>query len=294
MTITTAWADTYWDGTWWRHDPATPGDWFDDANWTAGVPSLEDSAYVHNSGIAVIAYGNALAKQISIMGSTLCPYPLEQFHASTVLQTGGTATVEQSIYLGGMNEAPGSYTLIGGRLFTADITVGHGLGSGNFTQIGGISNVGGELKVGDLPYDRSYSLDSSLGTYNLMGGKVSTGRTSVGEAGRGEFIQTGGVHTVEGTLAIGESRPSQRFYPYPWGAITNGSDGSVTSNVVYTPSSPSEGRYELSGGQLSTKETVVGERSGQGDFIQTGGVHTVEEALLIGGARAWGCWPLLV
>ncbi len=281
------------DETWWQHDPATPGDWFDETNWSAGVPSLEDSAYVHNSSIAVIAHGNALAKQISIMGSTLCPYSLEQFHASTVLQTGGTATVEQSIYLGGMNEAPGSYTLIGGKLSAADITVGHGLGSGHFTQIGGISNVGGELKVGDLPNDRNYSLDSSLGTYELMGGKVSTGRTSVGQAGRGEFIQTGGVHTVEGTLAIGESR-LLLLYPYPWGAITNGSDGSATSNAVYMPSSPSEGRYELSGGQLSTKETVVGKNRGQGDFVQTGGVHTVEEALLIGGARAWGCWSLLV
>ena len=38
-------ADTYW-----QHDPATPGDWFDDANWTSSVPTAADNAYIDNGG----------------------------------------------------------------------------------------------------------------------------------------------------------------------------------------------------------------------------------------------------
>ena len=42
--------------TYWQHDPGSPGDWFDPANWTAGVPSsvTYDEAYIENGGTAQV------------------------------------------------------------------------------------------------------------------------------------------------------------------------------------------------------------------------------------------------
>ncbi len=295
MTITTAQAGTYW-----QHDPATLGDWFDPANWTAGVPGLEDSAYVRNGGTALIAHRNASAEDIRIGTAWASPYPDDHL-TGTVVQTGGTVTVKQSVYLSAPISKPGSYILIGGKLSTADIIVGHGLGSGHFTQIGGISNVGGELKVGNLfnpfvwpPSLDSSSLDSSFGTYDLIGGMLSAGRTTVGEAGRGQFIQTGGVHTVEDTLTIGGPQP---WFLGPFGPIpipigpldriirpdqfvTPTYD--VTTNVVILPPPPSEGRYELSGGRLNSQQVEI---NSTGLMRQTGGANRTGYLAINSGGR---------
>ena len=45
--------------TYWRHDPAAPGDWFDANNWTDGVPADVAGAYVDNGGAAEIAGASA-------------------------------------------------------------------------------------------------------------------------------------------------------------------------------------------------------------------------------------------
>ncbi|MCD4699849.1 MAG: hypothetical protein K8R91_04675, partial [Phycisphaerae bacterium] len=301
ITITTSWADE----TWWQHDPATPGDWFDDANWTSGVPGLEDYASIYNGGTAVIAAGDALAKHISI-GRAAGRYPPSYLFGppclGALVQTGGTATFSGSIYMSGSLDAPGTYTMSGGRLSVGRVVVGHGLGSGHFVQIGGISSIGGELKVGDLPsyYGEQPSLDSSLGTYALMGGKVSTGRTSVGQAGRGEFIQTGGVHTVEDTLTIGGLRQQLQLIPGELPGLIpiygppdsiicpdqfvsiNAMAHYVTPNVIIPPPPPSEGRYELSGGRLGSQQVKINRT---GLMRQTGGANRTGYLSIDSGGR---------
>lgn len=34
--------------TLWQHDPNEPGDWFDPANWTAGIPTGQDGGRIDN------------------------------------------------------------------------------------------------------------------------------------------------------------------------------------------------------------------------------------------------------
>jgi len=263
--------------TYWQHDPAEPGDWFDPANWTVGVPSHNGYAHIDNGGTAEIAYGSALAGQINIGTS----------HAGAVVQSGGAVLAEWVINLGGpglYDQPPGygAYTLIGGELSAASVIVGHGLGSGLFTQIGGTAQVG-RLKVGDLPFYPTLSdPGDSEGVYELTGGMLETKVSLVGAAGRGRFVQDGGVHAVEDLLQVGgptwgavwpELPPLASPLPRdPDSLLTAARVGPVTANIYIPPAPPSEGRYELSAGQLSARRQEI-RRTGL--LRQTGGSNEV-------------------
>ena len=66
--------------TYWQHDPATPGDSEDPANWTMGVPvSSGDLAYVDNGGTAVITDGTR----------TIHTLRVAQSGSGQILQSGG-------------------------------------------------------------------------------------------------------------------------------------------------------------------------------------------------------------
>ena len=54
-------AQTGYDGAFWNRNPATPGDWFDAANWNPGPPGPLASATIDNGGTAVISAGHAEA-----------------------------------------------------------------------------------------------------------------------------------------------------------------------------------------------------------------------------------------
>ncbi len=297
--------------TFWRHDPATPGNWFANANWSAGVPGFEDRACIYNGGTAVIARGYAKAGQLNI-GAVLQPVSAEALKkvqpwpgTGAVLQVGGTNRVKGGIYLSGSLRRPGSYTLARGRLSARNIVVGRGAGSGRFTQVGGINRVEQELKVGDLgrwPLSKP-SLKKSLGTYRLRRGLLVTGRTSVGTTGRGRFVQTGGVHKVKNLLAIGGQRcpwPLLEAFPVPIGEIGEPiilDDPAWAGEIVDRPiwpkvavplPLPSKGRYALHGGALLADRIQVGGwglRGPTAEFIQTGGYCNAGKVLRV------GCFP---
>ena len=130
--------DTYWQGT--------TGDWFDPANWSAGVPHDELDAYIRNGGTAQIGHGNAYTYYTYI---GIDPFSLDGVDGSgSLLQTGGNLTAVQ-VYLSGPLESPGNYTLKRGRLSAAQLLIGQDLGSGEFVQTGGISNITWQVTVGD-------------------------------------------------------------------------------------------------------------------------------------------------
>ena len=91
--------------TWWQHDPASPGDWFDPANWTGGVPTSADSAYVDNGGTARIASGAADASDLRVGR-----YPGT---SGAVEHSGGSNTIQNALTLGDWHDASGSYVLSG-------------------------------------------------------------------------------------------------------------------------------------------------------------------------------------
>lgn len=204
------------------------------------------------------------------------------------LQSGGVVTASNSISVG-HNDGDGRYELRDGTLQALRITVGsvpnyssgrtvHG--AGEFVQSGGSNLVGG-LTVGKL--------DSSggLGSYRLSGGLLASKGAAVGD-----FVQSGGIHAIDGPLSViggisytGETLAEGR-YDLTAGTLSCGwlsvgrsrfqqSGGTNEVTTLSFNSGYGKGVYELSGGRLiSGNVTLPGET-----FRQTGGTHEIKDYL---------------
>ncbi|KPK81800.1 MAG: hypothetical protein AMJ81_10310, partial [Phycisphaerae bacterium SM23_33] len=251
--LTPAWAGD----TWWQHDPATPGDWFKPANWTAGVPGPADYAYVDNAGTAHIGTGIAAADRLYLgytsTGAGTIQLVGAELESSSSLcvgydglgifaQAGGT-NIADSLTLASNAHSTGLYYLMEGEVRAPwGERIGRG-GAGCFTQTGGTNSTNHSIDLGFAV--------GSLGTYELSGGEVRCGSLYIGEYGTGVFAHTGGSNVVGYSVVLGQKEQSM-------------------------------GTYQLSAdGQLSAVYETVG-WSGRGQFTQTGGSNTVGQRLLIG------------
>ena len=177
---------------------------------------------------------------------------------------GGTASVSTidtaatclDLQLGDPNStAGGGVQMSGGNLAAISSEILGNLGPGTFNQSGGL-NTANLISVGDG--------SSSSGYYALNGsGVLNTTELYVGNYGSGTFIQSGGVGVVADTLYVG-----------------------VTST--------GNGVYNLSGGslwaaneQLGAPFVVTGSFAGSGTFAQSGGTHTVANALTLNGGGTY-------
>ena len=95
--------------TYWVHDPAEPGRWFNPDNWSAGIPAEWTAAIVDNGGRAVLSGDDgtlgAAARVLMLGGGS----------SGAVEQVGGTLKLAQSIWLGRYGYRPGYYHLVDGR-----------------------------------------------------------------------------------------------------------------------------------------------------------------------------------
>jgi hypothetical protein len=114
-------------------------------------------------------------------------------------------------------------------------------GAAGFVQYGGSNEIAYILHLG------LYS--GSLGSYTLHDGTLTTPLEHIGVNGTGEFIQNGGAHTVSDRLYIG---------------LTGGT-----------------GSYLLSGGELAASTEYIGYGYDSAGFTQTGGSHSVSNALVM-------------
>ena len=232
-------ADTYW-----QHDPATPGDWLDPVNWSAGVPSDADSAYIDNGGTAVIASDIDFAN--CHVGET---------GQGSVLHLAG-AVPSGTIYLGYGIGGVGTYELIGDASLETSVQVG-GRGDGTFLQAGGAATLAG-LGIGEW--------DEGHGHYLLQSGHlyVASSPSDLSIRTSGLFEQTGGTSIAQYThIGYGESG----------GGTLRLSGGTYTTSRLHLGVEPyrPEARVELSGtGRLEASDLWVGVY-GLGRFVQTGG-----------------------
>lgn len=176
----------------WQRGPATPGDWFDPVNWTAGVPTSGTDAFIPNGGTAQIASGNAEA-------STLCMGFSDNTGHLELL--GGALDVRLDMYLGWYGASTVGTTVVGDN---AVLQVGNpdrhlyvGMqGYGLFQQVGGTVNAGGVLFIG--------LREGSEGHYELSAGQLSSLKTRIAFSGTGDMYQTGGTHST-GFLSLGDA-----------------------------------------------------------------------------------------
>ena len=149
------------------------GDWSNTAYWLGGLPTAGDNALIVNDGTATIAQpgescltltlGSSAESgtiQMSAGGSLAAIFNelIGNSGPGSFVQTGGTHSVSNDLYLGNLGGASGTYTLSGGSLSADSVVVGSE-GPGSFVQTGGTHSVSSELF---LAYDTG-----SSGTYTL-------------------------------------------------------------------------------------------------------------------------------
>ena len=249
--------------TCWQHDPATPGDWFEGANWTAGVPDGDDYADINSGGAAGIASGDAEALELNLGYSA--------GDLGTVSQTGGTHTVN-GLYVGRHSGGEGRYYLSGAGSLSAVVELIGYYGTGTFLQTGGTNTVGGINGNLFLGYEAGGS-----GSYGLSGtGSLGAKNEWVGHMGEGWFSQSGGTNTVNGVLNLaGWSGATGTYELSGTGSLSaenefvgksgtgvftqTGGTHAVTGTLRVGRYPVSRGTYTMSGGSLAAGSLIVGD-----------------------------------
>jgi len=304
--------------TFWRADPSIIGDWFNMANWSAGVPGEETYAYINNGGAAAVGDDSthampAVAGYLHLGGDL----------GGSLHQNGGWLTVTHDTWLGRIGYGmplpeiypgpaggrPGKFLLNDGAYQTRNLYISSGwpfwlydatmakVGS-VFRQSGGGSVIGHALHVGYQPYP-VIALDPATGEpdaagmmgapepdylyrpgalYALSGGSLSAPRAYVGYGGKGRIHQEAGDAEI-GALFVGGGQ--SYLYPLPMDPTRPAAESLAGYPWYYDG-----GAYTLGGGALKADSVHVGQR-GRGRFTQTGGTADVAKTLQVGGNWYW-------
>lgn len=250
-------------GSWWIHDPAQVGDWFEPDNWSEGLPVRV--AYINNGGTVMIAGGNVSINTAYVGYDTP--------DTARIVQTGGalmgSTGTYQNINLGYAPGTRGEYEISGDSyLQTWQLMLGF-KGTGVFRQSGGTVNA--SVFTARDP--------TATGIYEMSGGTLNAPYFEMGGEGSGRFTLTDGtVHA--GYFQVG----------YSFGeALCELLGGSVTADFFslgtgYTWSSsnpPAKGTGVLAGAAQLTAKTVSIGGYGPGDFTQTGGALIAQDDLYV-------------
>jgi hypothetical protein len=169
--------------------------------------------------------------------------------AGAFSQSGGTNTVTGTLTLAANAGSSGAYNLQGGTLTAGAVNVNSG---GTFNVTGGNLSASGGMTISSSGVvainsgDVSTASVSSDGSITISGGTFSTtGNEIDGNTGSGQITQTGGNHTVTGTLTLAANPGSSGTYNMQGGTLNaelievnsggtfsaNAGAGSVTSTV---------------------------------------------------------------
>ena len=127
---------------------STIDNWSTPADWTNGLPNSSTTANVDNTGAPKIASGSAAAATL-VLGSTSSSTGtlflsgtgalsatneyIGESGSGNVNQTGGSNTVTNTVYMASTSTASSIYGLSAGSLTTANLFIGYGGPSANFS-----------------------------------------------------------------------------------------------------------------------------------------------------------------
>jgi fibronectin-binding autotransporter adhesin len=272
------------------------GDWSIASNWGGTLPTVNDTAFIANSGTANITLsgetcntlilGSGTGSGTIVMTAGGLSAAADEFvgysGAGSFAQSGGVNSISDTLYLGYNSGANGSYDLSGGSLASAGVCVGYS-GTGSFCQTGGtaILSLGFRSAV-YIGYD-----PGSNGQYSQSSGSLFASSLSVGESGSGMFGQSGGTSTIENYLVIGDAANGSGSYSLSGGSLSavfevvpgfgsgylaQSAGTNSAFNLFLGSSGGGNGSYALSGGSLITYNiTQVGSSS---VFTDSGGTYT--------------------
>jgi hypothetical protein len=214
-------------------------------NLSGGQLAVQTSEYIGFAGVgAFVQIGGTHTVSnvvyIAAQGSASGSYQL----------SGGQHLIGQQLYVGFNSQTSATYTLAGTGFLSAPSEIVGNNGNGHFVQSGGY-NQAGSLAVG---YN---NVTGTLAAFDMSAGTlaVASGGESIGGFGNGVavFNQSGGTHTVSGTLAIS--------------SLPGGSNGLYLSAGTFSAQTVSNrGSINQSGGTFSVQNLV-----NHGSFIQSAG-----------------------
>lgn len=159
----------------------------------------------------------------------------------TFTQTGGTHSANQLV-IGSQSTGNGSYHLRGGTFAVAN-SIGNGAGSSTLNIDGGTLSVGGGNGSIDVDNLNLGSTAGYTGSHTLSGtGTITAANETIGNGGTGTLTQTGGTHTVTGTLALGQNAGSSGTYRLQGGVLK--------ANHIDTVNAGSA-TFQFTGGELA-------------------------------------------
>jgi hypothetical protein len=301
------------DDAYWRHDPASQGDWFVPGNWSTGLlPGPADTAYIDNDGTALVGSG-AIGISELLLGDS---------------STGGLIQSGGDVVVGSVAVAEGSqYELTGGTLqinndFDLDGTLDFGGGNAavtiadnaeiNWSQ-GTLLNAGNasvSAGAGSVIYIHSSMAPSAFfGSFNSDGEVYQVSGTTLVvpvdfvmdiTSDRPDRIRVEGVLRPQGspsspqslTLSKGgvEVAPGGEFNMHDAGLTVNADSGVYggnledVSNLYIAMASESRTTFTQTDGSTSVNNTlqVGGGNESQGSFELEGGTVTLGGSLVLG------------
>lgn len=270
------------------------GDWFDGANWSAGVPGAGDNAIIDNAGTALIGVPGALSTN-GLIGATAGN------SGAVEVNGGGTWALSVNLIVGsfgtGTLEIAGGGTVnndrgnIGGGTTGVGFVTVDGAGSAwtnsDFLFVGvdgqGTLDITGGGAVGN-PFAAIGRNTGSIGTVNVDGAGstwISSSFLNVGEDGDGTLnITGGGTVTANGEIDIG----------YATGAIglvtVDGENSSLTANDPLGVGVQGTGTLDISdGGVVENTLGIIGNDAGGVGTVTVdgaGATWTNSEELVVG------------
>ena len=249
-------ANRYWN--------VTSGNWSTAGNWSGGLPTASDTAYVG-------AVGGVLT-------------------GAATIDTAGAAA--GFFYVGYGTGTNGTVQMTGGSLAVGSFTaVGYTGGQGTFTQSGGTHMIASGMAVG---------VGAGTGTYNLSGsGALNASYVDVGLSGQGTFNQSGGTVSL-GTLFLSYNSGGSGTYNLSGNGslsattvqvghggsgnfLQSGGSVALTNSLQLGTASGGSGNYTMGGGTLTAGLLQIA-TAGDGEYKQTWGTATFSGAITAGSA----------
>ena len=237
---------------------------FGGSNTTQGRLVLGNQA--SGSGAYTISGGTLSAAGGEVMGPGKASFT----------QLGGTNTANGS---GLSISSGGTYALNGGALTAASENIAS---NGSLTQTKGSTHtVGGTLTVADSGMLTvtdgkltAKAINDTAGMISQAGGTVTSSGEMIGDAGvRGTYTQTGGTHTVNGSLVLGPAAAAQGGYVFSGGTLN------VTGDFMLGQAPTSSGNISIGNGATVNAASETIGVAGFGTFTQTGGANNVNGVL---------------
>lgn len=209
------------------------GDWFTDANWDNGIPSTTTDAHISYGSVDIGAARSAYA-QFLYLGNDPNKWAELTLYGSSSLNVG-------NFLLGDSRNA--TFAQTGGSTTVTDSSRGLVLGG----QTG------------------------SVGHYRLYDGRLSAQTETIGNAGKGYFLQKSEtINNVAVGMNLGSMSGGEGQYELQGGSLSFGSGA-----FFYIGCGPGgTGTFMQTGGNLSASNLHVGSL-GTGTFTQTGGINTL-------------------